>query len=173
MNRTHTLSRPAWFAAALLSSFASAALAHADDDSARAKLAGAWQVRVTTYDCATGVRNPTFSSLFAFHQGGTASETTANPALLPGQRSPGIGTWRRLGRGYFRVVTEAFILFSSQPPAGVPGPRFTRGLQRIEQGIEVNGDSFKSEATVTFLDESGAPAAPVLCAVAEGRRMEL
>jgi hypothetical protein len=154
-------------AAALLGTAAAPAEAHGSSG----RLVGAWQLQVTTFDCATGVRNPTFTALFTFHQGGTLNETTANPALQPGQRSPGFGTWERAGGRYYYVTTDALILFASGPPAGVPGPRFVRGRQRIEQGVEVRGDRLTSQAKVTFFDEAGTPAGPVLCATAEGERL--
>jgi hypothetical protein len=153
--------------AALISTAATPAEAH--DSSGR--LVGAWQLRVTTFDCSTGVRNPSFDALFTFNQGGTVNEATANPALQPGQRSPGFGTWDRAGGRYYFVTTEAFILFASAPPAGTPGPRFVRGSQRIEQGVEVRGNRLTSQAKVTFFDQAGTPAGPVLCATAEGERL--
>jgi hypothetical protein len=70
------------------------------------------------------------------------------------------------------VTTDALILFASGPPAGVPGPRFVRGSQRIERGVEVRGDRLTSQAKVTFFDEGGTPVGPVLCATAEGERMQ-
>jgi hypothetical protein len=118
-------------------------------------LAGTWRVQVTTYNCKTGVTNPPFSSFLTFDAAGTLIGTTANAVFLPGQRSPDHGVWKRIGWNYFSATSEAFIQFPT--PASSPTPPLVRGVQRIEQGIELTGrDSFQSEATLTFFDEGGS-----------------
>ena len=118
-------------------------------------LTGTWRVQVTTYNCETGVANPSFSSFLTFDVFGTLTGTTANPVFLPGQRSPDHGVWKKVGRNYFTAATEAFIEFST--PAASPTPHLVRGSQRIEQSIELTGkDSFRSEASLTFLDAGGS-----------------
>jgi hypothetical protein len=117
-------------------------------------ITGTWQVQVTTYNCETGVANPPFFSLLTFDAFGTLTGTTANPVFAPGQRSPDHGIWKRVGRNAFTAVTQAFIEFPT--PTTSPGPRFVRGSQRIEQSIELTGsDSFRSDASLTFLDSDG------------------
>ncbi len=136
---------------------ASAAFANAQDEFEHGRfedLTGTWRVEVTTYNCETGAPNNPFVSLLTFGTFGTLTGTTANPVFLPGQRSPEYGSWKRRGRNYFTAATEAFIEFST--PAGSPSPPFVRGTQRIEQSIELSGqDTFKSDATLTFLDTAG------------------
>jgi hypothetical protein len=118
-------------------------------------LTGTWRVQVATYNCQTGVTNPPFASVLTFDAFGNLTGTTANAIFLPGQRSPDHGVWKRVGWNYFSAASEAYIQFST--PATSPPPRLTRGVQRIEQGIEMTGpDSFTSEATLTFFDEAGA-----------------
>jgi len=118
-------------------------------------LAGTWRVQVTTYNCKTGVTNPPFASFLTFDAVGTLTGTTANAVFLPGQRSSDHGVWKRVGGNYFSATSEAFIQFST--PATSPTPPLVRGVQRIEQGIELTGrDSFHSEATLTFFDEGGS-----------------
>jgi len=135
-----------------------------------AKLTGTWLVRVTTFNCATLVESAPFTSYLTFGADGSIVETTANPAFLPGQRSAGHGYWERTGRNFYHMVSEAFIQFSS--PARPPVPPFPRGHQRLEGGLEMTGrNSFTTDATVTFFDESEAVALAG-CARAVGQRME-
>jgi hypothetical protein len=139
-------------------SLASGAFANAKEDSDNWRfegLAGTWRVQVTTYNCKTGVANAPFASFLTFDALGTLTGTTANSVFLPGQRSPDHGVWKRVGWNYFSATTEAFIQFSTPPTS--PTPPLVRGVQRIEQGIELTGrDSFHSEATLTFFDEAGS-----------------
>jgi hypothetical protein len=118
-------------------------------------LTGTWRVQVTTYNCKSGATNPPFSSFLTFDSDGSLIGTTSNAVFLPGQRSSDHGVWKRLGGNYFSAESEAFIQFST--PAGSPTPPLVRGVQRIEQGIEMTGrDSFRSEATLTFFDAGGS-----------------
>ncbi len=87
-------------------------------------------------------------------------ETPFNPSFQAGQRSPGLGTWERTGRESYRALFEAFIYFTSvvTPPAL---PRYFRGVQRVDQGIEMQGtDRWTSSAQVTAVDEAGSPSWP-------------
>jgi hypothetical protein len=131
-------------------------------------LTGTWRVAVTTFNCATLVANPTFTSYLTFGADGTLVETTANPVFQPGQRSAGHGFWERTGRNFYRAASEAFIQFTTTAPL----PPLTRGSQRIDQGIHMTGhDRFESDATVTFFNTAGAVLV-VGCARAEGERLE-
>lgn len=140
------------------SSLAAEAYADARQESDRwhfEGLTGTWRVQVTTYNCKTGVANPPFASFLTFDAAGTLTGTTANAVFLPGQRSSDHGVWKRVGGNYFSATSEAFIQFPT--PATSPTPPLVRGVQRIEQGIELTGrDSFHSEATLTFFDEGGS-----------------
>lgn len=128
-------------------------------------LEGAWWVAVTQYDCATGATRPSFVSLLAFARGGTMSETTANPAFQPGQRSSGYGVWAQASNGGYTSIDDAYILFTAGP--------FTRGTQRINHSIVVadDGDHFNDEATVQFFDSNGVLLVSG-CARAVGTRMQ-
>jgi hypothetical protein len=146
-----------------------AADAHAQD-SHGARLTGTWRMQVTTYNCATGVESPAFPAYLTFGDDGTLVETTANPAFVAGQRSPGHGAWQRAGHNSWSAVSEAFVLFSSTPHGPFPG--LAQGLQRLEQYIEFTGrDSISSEATVAFLDAAGTVVLSG-CAKAVGKRFE-
>jgi hypothetical protein len=146
-----------------------AAEAHGQDLRS-ASLLGTWRVQVKTYNCATGVENPAFPAFLTFGADGTLVETTANPAFVAGQRSPGHGSWERTGHNSWRAASEAFLLFSSA--AHGPFPGFAQGVQRLEQSIEFTGrDRISSEATVEFLDASGAVTLSG-CARAVGTRFE-
>jgi hypothetical protein len=137
---------------------------------AAAALVGTWQVQVTTYNCMTGVENPAFPAYLTFGVNGTLVETTANPAFVAGQRSPGHGSWARTGRNSWRAVSEAFLLFSSA--AHGPFPGFSQGVQRLEQSIEFTAHNrISSEATVQFFDAGGTLLLSG-CARAVGTRFE-
>lgn len=116
-------------------------------------LEGTWRVQVTLYNCADPTLTfPPFWSLLSFHRGGTETETTTNPALLPGQRSPGHGVWKFQGNGQYSMVVDAFILFDS--PTTPPG--FKTGSQKIIQTVTmVDSDDFISDGTVNFFLTDG------------------
>lgn len=123
---------------------------------APAPLEGTWDVVITSYSCTTGIAVTSFRSRLTFMAGGTMIETPFNPAFQPGQRSPGLGTWERTGQESYRALFEAFVYFTTA--ATSPPPRYTRGVQRVDQGIEMDGtDRWNSTATVSFVDEAGTP----------------
>jgi hypothetical protein len=158
-------------AAAMAFVLATGPTVHAHGQDTRpAGLVGTWRVQVKTYNCATGVENPAFAAYLTFGVDGTLVETTANPAFLAGQRSPGHGSWERTAHNSWRAVSEAFILFPST--AHGPFPGFAQGVQRLEQSIEFTGhDSISSEATVEFQDAAGT-VTMAGCARAVGVRFE-
>jgi hypothetical protein len=130
--------------------WSAAAHSKADDDP-EAKLEGTWRVQVTLHNCQTGATLISFPSLLTFAQGHTLIEVTSSPAFLPGQRTPGLGVWSRTDGRTFSAESDAFILF---PSVATP-PGFKRGVQRINQTIEVNGDDFAANASNQFFDANG------------------
>ena len=137
---------------------------------APAPLEGVWNVTIRPYVCATGETVPgiVFHSRLMFHAGGTMTETAANPFFEPGQRSAGTGYWERIGRTSYRAVLEAYILFDSDPGA----PLYVRGTQRIDQGIElIDGNHWRSSASVVFRNTDGDVVPPTGCMNAEGERL--
>jgi hypothetical protein len=150
-----------------------------------APLVGTWQVRVTPYNCLTGVPVPpafAFDSMLMFNEGGTFLEVTSNRSFLAGQRSPGFGYWERTDRDYYRAVFKAFVQFDTASPVPPLLP-YTRGVQTADQGIEMpDDDHFSGDAKVTFRDVNGNVVAPPVpppgqpvppgCARFEGTRME-
>ena len=136
------------------------------EESAAPSLTGTWRVQVTQYNCTTGTPRPPFWSLLSFQRGGTESETTSNPALLPGQRTPGFGAWERSGINTFSSVTEAFILFDS--PTNPPGLK--KGVQKILQTITMTSENdWIADATVIFFNSDGTTSSG--CAKAQGFRL--
>lgn len=121
-------------------------------DADASTLHGTWRVQVTPYDCTTGQKAPTFSSMFSFHRGGTFGGNTSSTAFQPGQITSHLGSWSHIRRNSYQVVSEAFILFTSNPG---PGPVFQQGTQRITQAITLHGDQFTSIASAQFFDVSG------------------
>lgn len=135
-------------------------------ESAAAALAGTWRVQVTQYNCTTGTPRPPFWSLLSFQRGGTESETTSNPALLPGQRTSGYGSWEPAGVNTFFSVTEAFILFDS--PTNPQGLK--KGVQKILQTITMTDENdWTADATVIFFNSDGTTSSG--CAKAQGSRL--
>jgi hypothetical protein len=90
-----------------------------------------------------------------------------DPAFLPGQRTPGLGVWSRTDGHTFSAVSDAFILF---PSVSTP-PGFKRGVQRITQTIEVNGDDLAAKASTQFFDTDGVQY-DAGCATAVAHRFE-
>ena len=110
--------------------------------------------------------------LVTFGEGGTVVEGSGSPDFQPGQRSPGHGYWVRTGRHTFNAALEAFILFTSvvTPPAT---PRYVRGMQRFDYGIEiVDVDHWSSDTAVTFFDIAGTTVPPSGCATTTAERMQ-
>jgi len=139
---------------------------------APAPLEGTWDVVITPYACSNAnVTFPSFRSRLMFNAGGTMIESPFNPSFQPGQRSHGLGTWERTGRESYRTLFEAFIYFTSVVTPPTP-PRYLRGVQRIDQGIEMQGtDRWTSSAQVTAVDEAGSPYMAG-CMTAEGTRQQ-
>lgn len=137
------------------------------EDEREGKLEGTWRLQVTLHNCQTGAPLITFPSLLTFTSDHTLIEVTSSPAFLPGQRNPGLGVWSRTDTDTFRAVSDGFILFNSV--SNPPG--FKRGVQRITQTIQVDGDNFAATASTQFFDTTG-----VLydsgCATAVGQRFE-
>lgn len=158
-------------AAALLPASGSPAVAQTAEQVAPVTraLEGTWRVDATLRDCTTAAPRPPFSSLLTFARGGTLTETTANAAFQPGQRSPGHGIWSFAGVNHFKAASSAYILFDSD--AHPPVPAFARGQQRISQDITMSADPdvFTSVASVQFFDTTGAVLTSA-CATAVGHR---
>lgn len=129
------------------------------------RLQGTWHLTVTLHNCQTGAVLLTFPSLLTFASGHTLIEVTSSPAFLPGQRTPGLGTWSRTGANSFSATSDAFILF----PSVTSPPGFKRGVQRINQTIEVNGDNFAATASTQFFDANGVQY-DAGCSTAVGQR---
>jgi hypothetical protein len=135
--------------------------------SAASPLEGTWRVQVTLHNCADpSITFPPFWSVLSFQRGGTESETTSNPALLPGQRTSGFGFWERTGGNTYFSATEAFILFDS--PTNPPGLK--KGVQKILQTIVMTDDNdWTADATVAFFNNDGTSSSG--CANAQGFRL--
>jgi hypothetical protein len=149
-------------------SYGHAAYAHARSSSF---LEGSWRVTTTPYNCATGelLTFAAFEEYMTFGAEGTLTETTANPAFEPGQRSPGHGFWERTGPRTYRAVFQAFIEFTS---VGTTPPRYVRGSQRADHGVDViDANHWQSSAAVSFFDPSGTLLAGG-CAASAGVRIE-
>ena len=145
---------------ALLQSFGGAAAARSNREN---RLQGTWRVQVNPRNCQTGAPIPSFSLLLSFARGGTLTEVMNSPALLPGQRTPGLGVWSHTQGNAYKGVWDAFILFDS--------PVFKRGVQRLMWDFEVDGDQMTFEASSQFFDPNGNPLIAT-CASGTGTRFE-
>jgi hypothetical protein len=132
-------------------------------------IVGTWRMTVTLYDCTTGAERPPFQSMLSFAEGGILTGTTANPAFQPGQRSPDHGIWTAEGDHTYKFLSEAYILFTTEP--NPPAPGFPRGVQRLTQTVEVNGDQLTTNGSAEFFDAAGNLVMGG-CARAVGERME-
>lgn len=139
-----------------------------------APLEGSWEVTIKPHDCISGAEAPSqfwnFSYL-TFSTGGTMFEANSNPRFQAGQRGPGHGYWERTGKNTYEAVLQAFIQFTTDPPAIPPNPTYVRGSQRIEQTIElIDTEHWQSIADVSFRDVNGNPVSHG-CASAFATRM--
>jgi hypothetical protein len=143
--------------------------AQSSQSAASRNLEGAWWVSVAVYDCSTLAPRGNFTSMLLFSHGGTVTETTSNPAFLPGQRSVGFGNWSLNDDGTYSATDVAFILF-----AGGAAP-FQPGTQKLIHSIALNADAsqWTDHATVDFYTAAGAPIAPMhACATATASRLQ-
>ncbi|MFL6427543.1 MAG: hypothetical protein ACJ71S_04815 [Acidobacteriaceae bacterium] len=129
------------------------------------QLEGTWELQIGLQDCSSGspVGAP-FRSLLTFAQGGTMTETTANPMFFPAVRGPGHGAWIQTGHHTYKATSTAFITVNGA---------LTR-IQTIAQTIEIGRDDvFKTDAaSVKFFQPDGTLVATG-CAAAIGKRIEV
>ena len=135
------------FLAVALVATSTIASAQQNRDRDHRQLRGTWSTQVQLVDCSSGnpIGSP-FRSLLTFAQGGTMTETTANPNFYPAERGPGHGVWNGHDDGYSAASTALITL------NGV-----LQSTQVIRQAITMNDgpDSFGSVATVQFFDPNG------------------
>jgi hypothetical protein len=140
--------------------------ARAQSEQSAEGLVGVWWVSVSVYDCDTQAPRGRFTSMLLFARGGTLTETTSNPAFLPGQRGVGLGTWSRNDDGNYSARDVAFILF-----AGFP---FQPGTQKLTHTITLSHDrnQWTDQAIVDFYDAAANPISQMhACATATANRM--
>lgn len=107
--------------------------------------------------------------MLSFAEGGKLTGTTANPAFQSGQPSPNHGIWTVEGDHTYKFLSEAYILFTNEPNPPVPG--FPKGVQRITQTAEVNGNQLTTNGSAEFFDVEGKLMVAG-CAKAIGERIE-
>ena len=114
-------------------------------------LVGTWLVQVTLRNCQSGAAlGAPFFSLVTFHGDGTISEVPGGTSFAPGQRSPGHGSWSKLGANTYRQSMVALILFDT--PAGYPvPPGFQAGGQTVNHTVTlVDAGHLTSTGTNAF-----------------------
>ena len=139
--------------------------ARAQSEQSPKGLEGTWRVQGTLLNCSTGLPLPVphVPSRVSFARGGTATAIVSSPAFQPGQRTPSLGVWEAVGPQTYRFVHEAFILFD--------GGNFQKGVQRITEIIQVDGDNYTSAASSQFFDVNGNPIGMSGCATGVAERM--
>ena len=112
-------------------------------------LKGTWIATVTQRDCQSGqpLGSP-FQSLLTFAEGGTLTESAANPAFFPDERGPGHGVWSSRGGDLYSASSIAFITDNGALAM----------TQVITQTIVMSNDPDKYsaiKAVVQFFDPTG------------------
>lgn len=132
------------------------------------KLEGAWNVVVTSRNCATGAALRTFPGLVTYVRGGTMFEYSVGSATATGQapteRSTAQGTWRCEENGVY-TGTVWFFRFGTDNLYAGP----SRSAFEILLGDD--GESFTSTETLQVFDTAGALTA-TRCNTRTGTRLK-
>ena len=142
---------PLAIAGALILPLGRGTLAHSVDEGEEGRLQGTWHLTVTLHNCQTGAPLLTFPSLLTFASGQTLVEVTLQSRVHAWAADTRPRDLSRTEGHTFSATSDAFILF---PSASTP-PGFRRGVQRITQTIQVNGDNFVANASTQFFDANG------------------
>jgi hypothetical protein len=139
------------------------ARAQSNGDNSQRGLEGAWRLLVTVRDCTTGQPlRPTFSAVFTFAQGGTATVITAGQ--LPSLFTPGLGAWQHTQGHDYSAVTDAFVF--SAAGVWIQTHRLTRAIE-----VSVDGNTFTDTVVLEILDTAGNPIATG-CATSVANRIQ-
>jgi hypothetical protein len=126
------------------------------------RLEGTWVTEVTIRDCNTGAIVREFQALNTFAQGGTLIDTTT--AVGPALRSPGHGTWEKIGGHRFRAFSLAFLF----NPTNV-----WTGTQTVTQAIQIGDDPDELTSTATSqIFDTGRNLVNTFCSTAVAHRIE-
>ena len=133
---------------------------------------GVWGMTITLRDCATNAPlGAPFRSILTFHQGGTISESPANPGLAPGQRTPGHGVWTHAGPATYSSKFLAAILFDT-PPNPPASPGFLAGWQiGTQTAVLSDPDHLTTTGQIQFYDINRVLYRTV-CGAASGERFK-
>lgn len=133
---------------------------------------GVWALTVTLRDCATAASlGAAFRTILTFHQDGTITESSANPASAPGQRTLGHGMWRQSGPATYSNKYLAAILFDT-PPNPPTSPGFRAGWQTGTQtAVLSDADHLTTTGQIYFYDLSRQLYRTV-CASSNGERFK-
>jgi hypothetical protein len=122
-------------------------------------LVGVWHISGQPVNCQTGqpLPIPPITGIIAFHAGGTSTES--GPSATP--RTPGLGTWQRVGNRQFRAAATVLNF-------DVNG--FSTGSVVVRRTVVLaeDGGSFTADTRTTITDASGVES--LRCALAEAVR---
>lgn len=134
-------------------------------------LEGTWSVQVTRRDCSSGASlGVPFYSLLTFAQGGTITETTANPMFYPAERGPGHGVWSHVKGGGYGDASDR--RYQARSLALITSNGVLVQEQIIRQNIQMgnNPNAFQTtSASIEFYKPDGSLLAKG-CATAQGTR---
>jgi hypothetical protein len=143
-------------AAVMVTSTVGAVMAGSNPSSRTIDPVGTWAVQVTLRDCDTNQPlGPPFNTLVTLHEGGTVSESAASLAFAPGQRTPGHGSWQRVGKRTYDQRFITLILFDTTPDfPRTPG--FFAGWSTISSRVTFSdADHSTSTGTNEFYKADG------------------
>lgn len=178
LNRVQQTTAAVMLAAACLAALPATARALDDNDRHAAGtalegtgLVGTWVVQVTQRDCSSGAPlGVPFYSLLTFNQGGTMTETTANPMFFPAVRGPGHGGWSQVKGGGYGEASDR--RYQANSLALITANGVLTQEQIIRQNIQMgnNPNTFQTtSASVEFYQPDGTLIRKG-CATAQGTR---
>jgi hypothetical protein len=103
--------------------------------------------------CQPGPTLQSFKSMAMFARGGTFHDLNDSGKIGPFPRSPGLGTWERLGWRHYRFDVKFFVSDLSGAPAGWTIIRHNVVLAR-------DGRAYVSQGTAENFDVNGVPLPP-------------
>lgn len=134
-------------------------------------IVGTWLVQVTLRNCQSGAAlGPAFFSLVTFHGDGTISEVPGGTSFAPGQRSPGHGSWSRLGANTYRQSMVALILFDTPASYPVP-PGFQAGGQTVSHTVTLTDANHLTSSGTNAFYTNALQLYRTGCSTAEAQRV--
>lgn len=134
-------------------------------------IVGTWLVQVTLRNCQSNAPlGPPFFSLVTFHGDGSISEAPGGVAFAPGQRSPGHGSWSKLGPNTYRQSMVALVLFDTPASYPVP-PGFQAGGQTVNHRVTLTDANHLTSTGTNAFYTNGLQLYRTGCSTADAQRI--